>query len=133
MNVKIEKLKNMNKKAIKNGDIPVSAMIIKNNKIISKSYNKKYKNNNPIHHAEILAIIKACKILKTTNLIDCELITTLKPCTMCESVIAEVKIRKVYYILEKNKKVNKKIEYIKINKENDIFKKELKNFFESKR
>ena len=52
---------------------------------------------------------------------------------MCESVIAEVKIRKVYYILEKNKEVNKKIEYIKINKENDIFKKELKKFFELKR
>ena len=46
----------MNKKAIKNGDIPVSCVITKEGKIISSAYNKKYKNNNPFDHAEILAI-----------------------------------------------------------------------------
>ena len=102
-------LKKMNQKAFVNDDIPVSAIIIKNNKIIAKAYNKKYKKNNPIYHAEILAIIKACKKLKTTNLSECNLITTLKPCSMCEEIIKEVKINNVYYILEKEKMLIEKL------------------------
>lgn len=129
----IDILKKLNKKAVSNEDIPVSAIIIKNNKIISKAYNKKYKKNDPIKHAEIEAIRKACKKLKTTNLMDCEIITTLKPCSMCENVIKEVKISKVYYILNKEKIINNKIEYIKINMENNYFKKEIQNFFKAKR
>lgn len=125
--------KKMNQKAFVNGDIPVSAIIIKNNIIIAKAYNKKYKKSNPIYHAEILAIIRACKKLKTTNLSECSLITTLKPCSMCEEIIKEVKINNVYYILEKEKNVNRKINFIKINIENEYFKNEIKHFFKMKR
>ena len=133
MNNYIEILKKLNKRSLKNGDVPVSCIIIKNNKIVSKSYNKKYKNNNPFYHAEIVAIIKAAKKLKTPNLSDCIMITTLQPCKMCKSVIEEAKIKKIYYILDNNKICNYKNELIKIDDEKDYFKKELSDFFVSKR
>ena len=129
----IELLKKLNLKAKNNGEIPVSAIILKENKIIAKSYNQKYKNNNPLDHAEIIAIKKACKKLNTTNLIDCILITTLKPCGMCRELIKEVRLKEVYYILDNNKIINDTTKYIKIDYQNDYFYKELTEFFKDKR
>ena len=117
----INQLKKLNKKAIINGDVPVSCLIVKNGKIISKGYNKKYKTNNPLAHAEIIAIKKACKKLKTPNLIECEMYVTLKPCSMCQEIIKESKIKKVYYILDKTKNVKNKIEFKKIEMDNKYF------------
>ena len=126
-------LRKLNFKAKKNGDIPVSALIIKNNKIIAKAYNKKIKNNNPLDHAEIIAIKKACKKLKTYNLNDCELYVTLKPCKMCEEVINECRLKKVYYYLDQNKIINNTINYIKLEDKDMYFFKEIKEFFKNKR
>ena len=69
-------------KAYKKGDVPIGAIIIKNDKVIAKSYNKKEKNNNAILHAELDVINKACKKLKTWHLEECILYTTLEPCLM---------------------------------------------------
>ena len=130
----IKLLKKMNNKAKRQGDIPVSTIIVDNNsRIIAKCYNKKYYKNNPFYHAEILAIIKASKILKTSNLSECTMYTTLKPCKMCEEVIKESKIKKIYYILDKKKEINNKIDYIKCEDSNDYFQSELSAFFEAKR
>ena len=126
-------LKILNKKAINNDDVPVSCLIIKDGKIISKAYTKRNKNKNPFDHAEIIAIQKASKKLKTYNLSDCVLYTTLKPCSMCEEVIKESKIKKVYYILEKTKEVKNIIKYEKIDDINKYFEQEIKSFFKEKR
>ena len=126
-------LEKLNNKAKENGDIPVSCLIVYQNKIIAKAYNKKYKNNDPFAHAEILAIKKACKKLNTSNLIECELYTTLYPCPMCREVIKESKIRKVYYYTESEKIITNKVEYIKIDDKNNHFSSELKAFFKYKR
>ena len=72
----IKQLKKLNNIALKHGDVPVSCIIVKNNKIIAKEYNKRQKKNSPLAHAEILAIIKATKRIKTWNLNDCELYVT---------------------------------------------------------
>ncbi len=128
-----EKLKKLNKKALKNNEVPVSCIILKDNKIIATAYNHRIKNNNPLDHAEILAIQKAAKKLKTYNLIECELYVTLKPCKMCEEVIKLSKIKKVYYFLDQNKVVNNKITYKKLEDKNECFYKELTNFFKDKR
>lgn len=133
MNKYINILKRLNDKAKNNGDIPVSAIILKDNKIIAKAYNKKYKNNNPFDHAEVLVIKKACKRLKTSNLIDCEMIVTLKPCNMCNELIKECRLKKVYYILDNNKVINNTTRYIKIDEESLYFKGELSDFFKNKR
>lgn len=92
-------------KSLKHNDVPVGCVIIKNNQIIAKSYNKREKNNKITRHAEINAIEKASKKLKTWHLEDCILYTTLEPCLMCLSVISQSRIKKVIYALdnEKNK------------------------------
>jgi tRNA(adenine34) deaminase len=133
MNKYIEILKKMNNLAKNNGDIPVSAIILKENSIISKAYNKKYKNNNPLDHAEIIAIKKACKKLNTNNLIDCTLLVTLKPCNMCKELIKEVRLKNVYYILDNNKEINDTTKYYKINDSESYFNQELIRFFKDKR
>ena len=133
MNIDVDLFKKMNNKAAKNGDIPVSAYIIKDNKIISSAYNKKYKNNNPLDHAEILAIRKTCKKLNRTNLMDCELYVTLKPCGMCKELIKECRIKKVYYILDNDKKIIDTTQYIKMDDKNNYFSQEIKEFFKNKR
>lgn len=85
------------KKAYKRGDVPVGAVIVKNNKIIAKAYNKKEKQNNAIQHAEIIAIAKACKKLKTWHLEECTLYVTLEPCMMCTGAIIQSRIKTIEY------------------------------------
>ena len=85
------------KKARKNEDVPVGAIVVRSNKIISKGYNKKEKNKNSILHAEIIAINKACKKLKTWRLDDCEIYITLEPCMMCTGAINQSRIKRVFY------------------------------------
>ena len=130
----INLLKKLNKKALENGDVPVSCIIVINNLIISTAYNMREKNKNPLHHAEIIAIQKAAKKLKTWNLKDCEILVTLKPCNMCLEVIKSAKIKKVHYILDNEKIINNKIQLSKINTdEKNYFSNELKEFFADKR
>jgi len=119
------------------GNIPVGAVIVMNNKIISKAYNKKNSKKVSIYHAEILAIIKACKKLKSWRLNECDLYVTLEPCNMCLSAIGESRIKNVYYLLKSNYKdvetTNKK--NIRINKLLDIYgyNEILSAFFKDKR
>lgn len=130
----VDNFKRMNRLAIKNGDIPVSCIIVKNDEIISRGYNKKYKNNNPFDHAEIIAIKKACKKLKTTNLSDCELYVSLYPCMMCQGAIIESRIKKVYYILNKTKIINNNAQYEQtFEMQKEYFDTEIKAFFKDKR
>jgi len=91
------------KKALKSDDVPVGAIIVKDGKIISKGYNQKEKKKNPIKHAEIIAIEKACKKLKTYRLNGCLLYVTLEPCAMCAGAIINARIKKVYYSTKSKK------------------------------
>lgn len=82
-----------------NEEIPVGAVIVKNNKIISKAFNKREHSQIATHHAEILAIQKACKKLKSWRLDDCDIYVTLEPCPMCAGAILNARIRNLYYAL----------------------------------
>ena len=90
------------KKAIKYGDIPIGCVIVMNNKVISKAFNKKEFNNNPIKHAEIIAIEKASKKLNTWHLDECTLYTTMEPCLMCAGAILQSRISRIVYGLPNN-------------------------------
>lgn len=83
------------KKAYKQGEVPVGAVIVKNGKVISKAYNKTKQKKNATAHAEILAIDGACKKLKNERLIDTEMYITLEPCAMCAGAIVQARIPKV--------------------------------------
>ena len=73
--------------AYKKGEVPVGAIITKNDKILARAYNKIETSKDATMHAEILAIKKASKKLKNWRLNDCEMYVTLEPCTMCSSAI----------------------------------------------
>lgn len=93
-------MKEAYKEAIKAGqkdEVPVGAVIVKDGKIVARAHNKKEKNNNPMGHAEIECIKKACKKLDDWYLKDCELYVTLEPCVMCVGAIINARIEKVYY------------------------------------
>ena len=88
------------KKALKHKEVPVGAVIIKNNKIISKAYNKKETKNDATKHAEIIAISRACKKIKNWRLDDCVLYVTMEPCIMCSGAIEQSRISKIVYGIE---------------------------------
>lgn len=85
------------RKSYNNGDVPVGAVIVKNQKIISRGHNKKEKKQIATRHAEIIAIEKACKKLKTWHLDDCILYVTMEPCLMCAGAILQSRIKKIVY------------------------------------
>lgn len=129
------------KKAYKKNEVPIGCIIVKNNKIISKAYNKKEKTNVVTKHAEIIAIEKACKKLKTWHLNDCILYTTVEPCLMCTGAIIQSRMKKVVYATENEKygSLNKivKESKSKLEIEKNILSEKsialLQNFFNKKR
>ena len=84
-------------KAYKKGEVPIGAVIVKDGKIIAKAYNNREKTQNAINHAEIIAINKACKKLKSWRLDGCELYCTLEPCFMCSGAILNARIKTLYF------------------------------------
>ena len=128
----ISELNKLLDKAIKHNEVPVAALIIYNNKIIAKSYNKVEKNNSVLNHAEINVIKKANKILNNWRLDGCELYITLEPCEMCKSIIKKSRIENVYYYSKQNNyKTESDPNYKYI--ENNLFSNKLSDFFKNKR
>lgn len=133
------------KKAYLKGDVPVGTVIVKDNKVISKAHNTKQSKNQAINHAEIIAIKKACRKLKTWHLDDCEIYITLEPCLMCCGAIIQSRIKKIYYSIESPKfGYIESVENVFSNKNNhtpiikkgiayDESKEMLVNFFKNKR
>ncbi len=78
-------------------EVPVGAVIVYNGKIIARAHNKKERGKNPCAHAELLAILKACKKLKSWRLSGAELYVTLEPCPMCAGAIINARIDCVYF------------------------------------
>ena len=78
-------------------DIPISALIVKNNEIISIATNKREENNQTIAHAEILAINEANKKLNSWRLDECDMYVTLEPCPMCAWAILNARIKNLYF------------------------------------
>ena len=86
------------KKAFDKDEVPIGAVIIsKNGEVISKAHNLTQLKKNPLCHAEILAIQKACKKLNEKYLMDCSIFITLEPCPMCATAISLAKIKNVYF------------------------------------
>ena len=128
----INELNKLMNKAIKHNEVPVAALIVNNNKIIAKSYNKVEKYNSVLNHAEINVIKKANKRLNNWRLDNCELYITLEPCEMCKSIIKKSRINKVFYYSKQNEyktESDPNYEYLK----NDDFSKFLSSFFKERR
>ena len=83
-------------KAYDKKEIPVGAVIVKDNKIIARAHNVKEEKNDTTKHAEIIAIQKASKKLNAWRLTGCEMYVTLEPCSMCAGALIQSRISKVY-------------------------------------
>lgn len=121
-------------KAYNKNEIPVGAVIVKNNKIIAKAHNNRQNKCSILGHAEILCIIKAEKKLKDWRLDDCDLYVTLQPCNICLDIIEEARINNVFYLKAQKlqEKLSKKVEIKQTNVCNNLCDKYnflLKNFF----
>ena len=79
------------------GDVPVGAVIVKNNEIIAEGYNTREALGNALGHAEISAIDTACKSLGGWRLDGCTLYVTLEPCAMCSGAIVNSRISRVVF------------------------------------
>jgi len=79
------------------GEVPVGAVVVFENRIIGKGYNRRESTNSPLSHAEIEAILEASKSLNSWRLEDCELFVTLEPCIMCSGAIIQSRIKKLYF------------------------------------
>ena len=134
------------KKANKKDEVPIGAVIVKDNKVIAKGYNKREKSKNAINHAEIVAIKRACRKLKDWRLENCEMYVTLKPCPMCAGAISNARIKRVYFGAEEtnNKdnlceqifsstRLNHKVELIKLEEYSSICSELLSSFFKNHR
>ncbi len=78
------------------GEIPVGAIIVKDGEIIAEAGNMNRAQRNPVKHAEILAITKACEYIGNERLSGCDLYVTKEPCTMCAGAIIHARIDTVY-------------------------------------
>jgi tRNA(Arg) A34 adenosine deaminase TadA len=82
---------------VKQGGGPFGAVIVKNGKIVASGVNRVTANIDPTAHAEVNAIRKACKKLKTFDLSDCVIYTSCEPCPMCLGAIYWAHIGHIYY------------------------------------
>ena len=84
------------KRALRFGEVPVGAVIVCDNQVIARSFNKKEGKNCAVYHAEINAIIKASKKLGW-RLENCEMYVTLEPCLMCTCAIVSARIKRLVF------------------------------------
>ncbi|EQB89181.1 tRNA(adenine34) deaminase [Clostridium punense] len=84
------------KKALEKFEVPVGAVIVKDDKIIATAHNLKEITKDPTNHAEIIAIRKACESLGRWRLNDCSMYVTLEPCAMCAGAIIQSRIKTLY-------------------------------------
>ena len=84
-------------KAESMGEVPVGAVLVKNNEIISTGHNLVITNNDPTAHAEIVVIRKASHLIQNYRIVDSELYITLEPCSMCYSAIINSRISRIIY------------------------------------
>ena len=78
-------------------EVPVGCVIVKDDRIIARAHNLRETTNNPLGHAETLAIKKASEVLGDWQLVNCDLYVTIEPCIMCGGAIIQSRIRKVIY------------------------------------
>jgi tRNA(adenine34) deaminase len=79
------------------GDVPVGAVIVRDETIIGRGANRTLRDQDPTAHAEMLAIREAARALRTWRLEDCSLYVTLEPCAMCAGAIVLARIPRVVF------------------------------------
>jgi len=85
------------KKAYAIGEVPVGAVIVKDDQVLATGYNQRETSNHVFHHAEMVAIDAACKYLESWRLDECTLYVTLEPCAMCAGTMIQARLKRLVY------------------------------------
>jgi len=93
----MEKAIEMAELALAHGDVPVGAIIVLNDKIIGMGENKREVDNDPLAHAEVVALRDAAKNTGSWNLSTASMYVTLEPCAMCSGAIINARIKNLYF------------------------------------
>jgi len=83
--------------ALKQNEVPVAALVIKDSIIIGRGINRRFLDSDPSSHAEIVAMREAGKHLGVWNLSGCDLLVTLEPCAMCAGACVNARIGNIYF------------------------------------
>ena len=83
--------------SLRQDEVPIGAVVVKNGKVIARAHNTRNKSNNAVEHAELVAIQRACKKLGDWRLVGCDLYVTLEPCVMCLGACYNARISNVYF------------------------------------
>ena len=78
-------------------EVPIGCVIVKDNKVIARGHNLRESKQEPTLHAEMVAIRKASKKLKSWRLEGCDIYVTIEPCIMCSGAIIQSRIKTVIY------------------------------------
>jgi tRNA(adenine34) deaminase len=89
--------------ALENGEVPIGACIVHNNRIIAKAHNQTEQLNDVTAHAEMLAITSAATFIGAKYLTDCTVYVTVEPCPMCAAALNWAQVKKVVYGTEDEK------------------------------
>lgn len=84
-------------KALSEGEVPIGAVVVLDGKVIARGHNRRTKKQIATAHAEVEAIEKACRKLKSWRIPECDLYVTLEPCPMCMGAALNARIRKIYF------------------------------------
>lgn len=93
----LEKALELAREAALDDEVPVGAVIVHNGKVVGSGRNTREKDQNPLKHAELIAIENASKSVGSWRLIDCDLYVTLEPCPMCLAACQQARVRRVVY------------------------------------
>ena len=128
------------------GEVPVGAIVVKNNEIIGRGRNTVISDNDVTAHAEINAIREASKMIGNYRLVDCNMFVTLEPCHMCAKAIVDARLNSIIYAAKEPKTgsifsidyfFEKKVLNHKVNHKFGLFEEEssklLKDFFKQRR
>jgi tRNA(adenine34) deaminase len=78
-------------------DVPVGCVVVKDSTLIAMAHNQREACNNPVGHAEVLALQQAATTLGNWRLTDCLVVVTLEPCPMCASLLQQARVKHVVY------------------------------------
>ena len=129
-------------KAYDKAEVPIGAVIVKDDQIIARAHNLRETKNLSTAHSEILAIEKACKKMGSWRLNGCEMYVTVEPCPMCAGAILNSRISKVYYgtVDEKSGAIESNVNLLDLDKtfcnhkvlyEGDVLKEDCKSLLQA--
>ncbi|PYV98865.1 MAG: tRNA adenosine(34) deaminase TadA [Acidobacteria bacterium] len=84
-------------RALQSNEVPVGAVVVLENKIIGRGWNRNLTDSDPTAHAEIIALREAAARIGNHRLLNCELFSTIEPCAMCAGAMIHARIKRLVY------------------------------------